>query len=51
MKWINNIHERIDAKRIAYIEHEDYCILHNKTIEKQISQNLLYSTLKTDFII
>lgn len=47
LKWINKIHERIDANvdKIAYIEHDDYCIIHNKTIENQERQNNLYQKL------
>lgn len=47
LKWVNKIHEKIDANvnKIAYIEHDDYCILHNKTIEKQEHQNNFYHNL------
>lgn len=47
LKWIHKIHERIDSNfdKIAYIEHDDYCIIHNKIIENQERQNNLYQNL------
>lgn len=47
LKWINKIHERIDCpkEKIAYLDDEDYAILHYKTINKQEEQNLFYKTL------
>lgn len=47
LKWGNKVHERIvDAKRYGILPAEDdYCIIHNKTIEKQEKQNSFYNTL------
>lgn len=47
LKWVNKIHERIDAdiNKVAYINHDDYHIVHNKTIQKQEQQNNFYQNL------
>jgi hypothetical protein len=47
LKWINKIHERIDCpkEKIAYLDDEDYAILHYKTIQKQEQQNTFYEKI------
>lgn len=47
IKWINKVHEKI----IGHTSHaclpidQEYCILHNKTIDRQEAQNKLYEKL------
>lgn len=46
IKWKGNVHERLDGyKNLALLEGEEWALLHPKTLEKQIKQNELYSTL------
>lgn len=47
IKWVNKVHEKIQGyERYAFLpEDKDYCLFHNKTIEKQESQNNFYSTM------
>lgn len=47
LKWENKVHERIiNAKFYSLLPTEkEYCIIHHKTIEKQIRQNELYSKI------
>jgi hypothetical protein len=47
LRWINKIHERIDCpkEKIAYLDDEDYAILHYKTIERQEQQNTFYEKI------
>jgi hypothetical protein len=47
MKWSGKVHERIvDAKYFSVLPMDDeYCIGHYKTLQKQIQQNNLYSTI------
>ena len=45
--WINKVHERLDGFKV-YTNLpllEEYSLNHTKTIEKQIKQNQLYSTI------
>jgi len=46
IKWKGNVHERLDGyKNLALLEGEEWALLHPKSLEKQIKQNELYSTL------
>lgn len=47
IKWINKVHERIEGfEKYAFLpEDKDYCLFHNKSIEKQESQNNFYNTI------
>lgn len=47
LKWEGKVHERIvGAKHYSLMPTEDdYCLYHEKTLEKQIKQNKLYDTL------
>lgn len=47
LQWYGKVHERIvDAKYYALLPTEkDFCIVHNKTINKQEKQNNLYDSL------
>ena len=47
IKWINKVHERLDGfKTYASLPAEDkFCLLHQKTIERQEKQNEFYNTL------
>ena len=47
IKWINKVHERLDGfKTYAPLPAEDeFCLLHQKTIERQEKQNEFYNTL------
>lgn len=47
IKWMNKVHERIEGfEKYAFLpEDKDYCLFHNKSIEKQESQNNFYTTI------
>ena len=47
IKWVNKVHEKLDGfKTYALLgAHEELALHHPKTIEKQVKQNKLYSTL------
>lgn len=47
IKWINKVHEKIEGfEKYAFLpEDKDYCLFHNKSIEKQESQNNFYNTI------
>ena len=49
IKWKNKVHEVLDNYKITtilpYEEHEDFCLFHMKTIEKQENQNAFYNLL------
>ena len=47
IRWINKVHERIDgAKTYSHLPpHEELSLYHPKTLDKQIKQNELYSTI------
>lgn len=47
INWKNKVHEILDGfgKYALLPEDKDYCLFHNKTIEKQESQNNFYNTL------
>lgn len=47
IKWINKVHEKIEGfEKYAFLpEDKDYCLFHNKSIEKQESQNNFYTTI------
>ena len=47
IRWMNKVHERIDgAQTYAHLPpHEELSLYHPKTIDKQIKQNELYSTI------
>ena len=47
IRWINKVHERLDGfKTYAPLPAEDeFCLLHQKTIERQEKQNEFYNTL------
>ena len=47
LKWYGKVHERIvEAKYYALLPaEEDFCIIHNKTINKQEKQNNLYESI------
>lgn len=47
IRWINPVHETIVGIK-SYVdlpEEEDYCLIHRKTLERQISQNNFYKTI------
>lgn len=47
LKWGNKVHEKIiGVKRYGLLpSEEEYCIIHNKTIDKQERQNKFYNTI------
>lgn len=47
IRWVNKVHERIEGfEKYAFLpEDKDYCLFHNKSIEKQESQNNFYNTI------
>ena len=47
IRWVNKVHERIvGTKTYAHLPpHEELSLYHPKTIDKQIKQNELYSTI------
>jgi|APGre2960657404_1045060.scaffolds.fasta_scaffold129978_2 glycosyltransferase involved in cell wall biosynthesis len=47
IRWKNKVHERIEGyDKYAFLpEDKDYCLFHNKSIEKQESQNNFYNTI------
>ena len=47
IKWINKVHEVLMGFEVMseLPPEEEYCLLHNKTIERQEKQNAYYSTL------
>lgn len=47
IRWKNKVHERIEGyDKYAFLpEDKDYCLFHNKSIEKQESQNNFYTTI------
>jgi len=49
LKWVNKVHEKIDCplNRTAFLNDEDYFILHHKTIEKQEKQNKHYEQINS----
>jgi hypothetical protein len=48
IKWQGKVHERIiGAEKHTYLpQREEYCLIHKKTIERQIKQNKFYEELK-----
>lgn len=47
IRWVNKVHEKIEGyEKYAFLpEDKDYCLFHNKSIEKQESQNNFYNTI------
>lgn len=48
IKWVNKVHERIQGYTVSCVfpnTDEEWCLYHPKTIERQIKQNNLYSTI------
>ena len=47
IKWINKVHEKlIGYKTISHLpQSQEWCLIHDKTIEKQEKQNNFYDTL------
>jgi hypothetical protein len=47
IRWVNKVHEKIEGyEKYAFLpEDKDYCLFHNKSIEKQESQNSFYNTI------
>jgi glycosyltransferase involved in cell wall biosynthesis len=47
IRWKNKVHEQIEGyDKYAFLpEDKDYCLFHNKSIEKQESQNNFYTTI------
>ena len=47
IKWVNKVHEKIEGyEKYAFLpEDKDYCLFHNKTIQKQEQQNSFYDTI------
>jgi len=47
IRWKNKVHEQIEGyDKYAFLpEDKDYCLFHNKTIQKQEQQNNFYSTI------
>lgn len=47
ISWKNKVHEQIDGyEKYAFLpEDKDYCLFHNKTIQKQEQQNSFYDTI------
>ena len=47
IKWVNKVHEILTGhKTMSYLPSEmEWCLVHNKTIERQEKQNELYSKL------
>jgi GT2 family glycosyltransferase len=47
IKWINKVHEKlIGYKTISHLpQSQEWCLIHDKTIEKQEKQNNFYNTL------
>ena len=47
IQWINKVHEVLygHTSYVLFPAEEEYCILHNKNIERQEAQNSLYSAI------
>lgn len=47
IKWKNKVHEKLDGfdKYAMLPEDKDYCLFHNKSIQRQEKQNELYDTM------
>jgi hypothetical protein len=47
IKWVNKVHERLDGFKTysTLPPHDEFCLLHPKTIEKQEKQNNFYDML------
>jgi glycosyltransferase involved in cell wall biosynthesis len=47
IKWVNKVHEHLDgySKYSALPSEREYCLFHNKTIERQEKQNEFYSEI------
>lgn len=47
IQWVNKVHEKIVGQTLHGFlpTDEEYCILHNKNIDRQEAQNSLYSTI------
>jgi hypothetical protein len=47
ISWKNKVHEKIDGyEKYSFLpEDKDYCLFHNKTIQKQEQQNNFYDTI------
>lgn len=48
IEWVNKVHERIQGYTVSCVfpnTDEDWCLYHPKTIERQIKQNNLYSSI------
>lgn len=47
LRWINKVHEKIDCplNRTAFLNDEDYFLIHEKTIERQEKQNERYQNI------
>jgi hypothetical protein len=48
ISWKNKVHEKIDGyEKYSFLpEDKDYCLFHNKTIQKQEQQNNLYENME-----
>lgn len=47
IRWVNKVHEVLSGYTVFshFPQEEDFCIIHNKTIERQEQQNKLYNSL------
>ena len=47
INWVNKVHEKLDgfSKYTFLPDEKDYCLFHNKTIDRQESQNNFYNTI------
>lgn len=47
INWVNKVHERLDGfdKYTFLPTEQEYCLFHNKTIDKQEKQNQLYNSM------
>jgi hypothetical protein len=48
ISWKNKVHEKIDGyEKYSFLpEDKDYCLFHNKTIQKQEQQNNFYENME-----
>lgn len=47
INWVNKVHEKLDgfSKYTFLPEEKEYCLFHNKTIDRQENQNNFYNTI------
>jgi len=47
INWVNKVHEKLDgfSKYTFLPEEKEYCLFHNKTIDRQEKQNNFYNTI------